>query len=181
MIAAKSKVLAMDPDGKDDRRCLPTSATCFVCGEDNDAGVQTRFYVEDGQVKTELDPKAEHCGYRNVVHGGVVAAVLDECMSWAATYAIGRLCYTADLKLRYLKPVPGDQPIRVAAEVVRANKRLVHATGAVTDASGAVCVRGEGRFVPLSAEETLEVDDYLIYRGGEVRLFDALRQENQPR
>ncbi len=156
---------------------LPNSKTCFVCGEENAAGLQTRFYVEDGVVKTRLNAKPHHCGYFNVVHGGVVAAVLDECMGWAGTLVTERMSYTADLTIRYLKPVPADRELIVSAEVVRAGKRMVHVRGRITDGSGEEYVRGEGRYLPLSVEQTLEVDDNLLYRGGEERVFDKLRTE----
>ena len=43
---------------------LPNSKTCFVCGEENAAGLKTRFFVENGIVKTILKPEHHHCGYR---------------------------------------------------------------------------------------------------------------------
>ena len=158
---------------------LPTSKSCFICGEENPAGLRTRFYIEDGVVKAELNARDHHCGYPNVVHGGVVAAILDETMGWAATCVIERMCYTGDLTIRYLKPVPCDRTTTVTTDVVRANKRLAEVRSAVVDSDGEVYVRGRGRFFPLSVERTLEVDDHLVYRGGEVRLFDGLRARLQ--
>lgn len=154
---------------------LPNSKSCFVCGEDNPAGLRTRFFVEDGVVKARLRPEVHHQGYANVVHGGVVAAVLDECMGWAASRVIHRMCYTAELSVRYVKPVPGDREMTVCGEVVKGTKRLVQVRGWIEDEAGVVHVRGEGRFVPLSVEDTLKVDDALLYRGGEERVFDVLR------
>ena len=155
---------------------LPNSEGCFVCGEDNPAGLQTRFYVEDDRVKVTLSPQEHHCGYRNVVHGGVVAAVMDECMGWAAARAIGLMCYTADLTVRYLKPVPADRATTVITEVIRSNKRLAQVRGRLVEDAGVEYARAEGRFTPLSVEETLLVDDHLLYRGGEERIFDYLRE-----
>lgn len=157
------------------KRYLPNSTGCFVCGEENPAGLRVRFFVEDGQVKTPLNATARHCGYPGRVHGGILAAALDECMGWAAARAIGRMCVTGELTTRYLHPVTLDRPFLVTAEVVRPNRRLVHCKGAIVDAGGAVHVRAEGKFFPLPAEETLAVDDLLLYRGGEERVFDALR------
>lgn len=159
---------------------LPNSKPCFVCGEDNPAGLRTRFYVEDGLVKARLRAQDHHCGYRNVVHGGVVAALLDEAMGWAAARAAKRMFFTAELMLRYLKPVPADRELIVCAEPVRATKRIAYAKAALVDEEGNEYVRGEGRFIPLSVEVTLEVDDNLIYRGGEERVFDALRDKSGP-
>ena len=146
-----------------------------MCGEENIAGLQTRFYVEDGVVKATLKPREHHCGYPNTVHGGVVAAILDETMGWAASCAIKRMCLTADLQVRYVNRAPADRATTVTTEVLRAGNRLVHVKSTLTGGDGEVFASAEGRFVPLSIEETLHVDDHLIYRGGELRVFDELR------
>jgi len=155
---------------------LPNSDWCFVCGEENQAGLQTRFYVEGNCVKTKLVAREHHCGYKNTIHGGIVAAVIDECMGWAAARAIGRLCLTAELTIRYLGAVPDNQELTVSTEVVKANRRLVAAKGEIRGSDGEVYARAEGKFTPLSPEETLDVDGQLNYRGDELRIFDHLRK-----
>lgn len=157
------------------RKYLPNSKTCFVCGEDNVSGLQTRFYVEDDRVKMPLNAVEHHCGYENTVHGGVVAAALDECMGWAAARAIERMCVTAELTVRYIERVPVAPDLTVEAEVKRAHRRMVQTEARLVDSGGNVLARAEGRFLPLSSEETLAVDDALLYRGGEERVFDTLR------
>lgn len=154
---------------------LPNSHHCFVCGESNPAGLKTRFYIEEGLVKTRLQPQDHHCGYKDIVHGGVVAAVLDECMGWAASRALGRMCVTAELTIRYLKNVPADRPLTVATDVQKSNRMLAITHGRLEDDDGTLFARAEAKFTPLSAEETIAVDDQLLYRGGEARLFDDLR------
>ena len=161
------------------RKYLPTSTDCFVCGEDNHAGLQLRFYVDDDVVKTDLDVQPHHCGYDGVVHGGITAAALDECMCWAAARATGRTCVTGELTVRYIKRVPHDRRLTACAEVVKASRRIVHATSVLVDEDGTEYARASGRFVPLSVEETIAVDDGLIYRGGEERVFDKTRAELQ--
>ncbi|MEK7793558.1 MAG: PaaI family thioesterase [Candidatus Hydrogenedentota bacterium] len=158
-----------------ERTYLPNSRGCFVCGEENHAGLRTRFFVEDGKVKAHLDPSRHHCGYENVVHGGVIAAILDESMGWAAARAIGRMCVTAELTVRYVRSVPADRPTIVETEIVKSNRLLALARGRIVDADGEEFARAEGKFIPLSPEQTLAVDDQLLYRGGEERLFDGLR------
>ena len=157
------------------RKTLPISKTCFVCGEDNPAGLHARFFVENGAVKMPLTVRPEHCGYPNVVHGGVVIAALDECMAWAASRAIGRMCVTGDLTVRFLQRVPANKALTVSAEVAKAYRLLAHTTAALTDGEGAVYARAKGRFAPISAEETLWIDDGLLYDEGTERVFDHLR------
>ncbi|MBI2433310.1 MAG: PaaI family thioesterase [Candidatus Hydrogenedentes bacterium] len=158
-----------------DRVYLPNSEACFVCGEENRAGLQVRFYVEDDVVKMPLTVREHHCGYKNVVHGGVVAAALDETMGWAAARSIKRMCITGELTVRYLQPVPADRELTVCGRTVRAHRRMVQTEGHIEDSQGAILARAEGRFLPLSVEETLQVDDALLYRGDEERVFDELR------
>ena len=158
---------------------LPNSRSCFVCGEENIAGLQLRFFVEDGKVKTLFQPKPHHCGYHNVLHGGVVAALLDETIAWAANRALARMTVTAELRIRYRKPVPGDREMLVTAEITKSNRRMAYGSGAITDHTGEKYAVAEGSFLPLSAEETLVIDGHLVYRGGEERVFDSLR-ENEP-
>ncbi|MCC6142567.1 MAG: PaaI family thioesterase [Candidatus Hydrogenedentes bacterium] len=155
---------------------LPTSEHCFVCGEANPAGLGTRFYVENDVVKMPLTAKHHHCGYPNRIHGGIVAAAVDECMGWAAARAIQRMCVTGDLSVRYIRPVTLDKAFTVCAEVLRSNRRLVHCAATIIDEHGEVHVRGEGRFLPLTVEQTLRVDDNLLYKGGEERVFAPLRE-----
>lgn len=163
-----------------DKRYLPNSKTCFVCGEDNVSGLRTRFYVEEDRVKMPLTAVEHHCGYENTVHGGVVAAALDECMGWAAARAIERMCVTAELTVRYLERVPVAPDLTVEAEVTRAHRRMVNTEARIVNSAGTVFARAEGRFLPLSPEETLAVDDVLLYRGGEERVFDGLREQHDP-
>ncbi len=158
------------------KQLLPNSAGCFVCGEDNHAGLQTRFYIEGDTVCADLAPSDHHCGYAGIVHGGIVGAAIDETMGWAAARALGLMCFTAELNVRYLKHVPSDAPSRVVTWVTKSNKRIAMTEGEVRSLDGEVFARATAKFMPMSAEDTLEVDEMLIYRGDEARLFDHLRE-----
>lgn len=158
----------------DGRMYLPNSKTCFVCGEENFAGLKLRFFVEGEAVKAVFHPEPHHCGYANVVHGGIVAALLDETMGWAANRAMARMTLTGELTVRYLKPVPGDRDSIVSAEITKPGKRMVQVMATIGDGAGTVYARAEGRFLPLSAEETRLIDGHLVYRGGEERVFASL-------
>lgn len=159
------------------RSYLPLSPTCFACGKDNHAGLQGLFYVENDKVYMPLCVKHHHCGYPEVVHGGIVATALDETMAWAATRALGRMCVTGKLTVRYLERTPATEDLLVCAEVVKAHRRIVYTTAELADGSGRVYARAEGSFLPLSAEETLRIDDGLLYEAHTERIFDALRAE----
>ena len=159
------------------KRFLPNSKGCFVCGEENAAGLQTRFYAEGGQVKMPFRGRAEHCGFPGTVHGGITAAALDECMGWAAARALGVFCVTAELKLRYMRPVPAERSLTVTAELTRHNRRMAEAIGMLVDGDGTEYVRAEGRFLPMSEEETRDVEKLLQYHDGDLRFFGGIKDE----
>lgn len=158
---------------------LPTSRQCFVCGEDNPASLQTRFYLDGDLVKARWRVREHHCGYRKIAHGGVTAAILDECMGWAAAKGIGRMCVTGELTVRYVLRVPADRELIVTAGVQKASRLLARVSATLCDDEGTIYAKAEGRFVPLSAEETLTVDDNMVYREGDAHLFDGLRSAGQ--
>lgn len=161
------------------RKTLPVSPSCFVCGTQNPAGLQSRFFVEDDTVHMPLTIKDHHCGYPDVAHGGIVASALDECMAWAATRALGLMCVTGKLTIRYLRPTPPKDGLEVRAVVTRFNRRLAYAEALLVDKEGTVYARGEGSFMPLTPEQTLHIDDHMIYSGDDERLFDYLRESSE--
>ena len=62
---------------------LPHTRSCFVCGESNPLGLQLRFHADGDEVRTRFVPRPEHIGFKGVVHGGLLATLLDEIMVWA--------------------------------------------------------------------------------------------------
>ena len=55
---------------------------CFACGSNNGMGLGLKFYKnEDGTIFGNFfaDPKYE--GYSGIVHGGIVATLLDSAMT----------------------------------------------------------------------------------------------------
>ncbi|GMW02656.1 MAG: hypothetical protein AMXMBFR84_37920 [Candidatus Hydrogenedentota bacterium] len=160
------------------KRYLPVSKTCFVCGEENPFGLKLRFRVDGNRIWTSFDPVPAYCGFPNVLHGGVAAALLDETMGWAANRSLSRMTLTGELRVRYVRPVPGDRVLHVWAEVSKGHRRIAYTHGAITSEDGAeTYARAEARFIPLSLEETVRIDEHLVYRGNEERVFDRARAE----
>lgn len=160
-----------------EKEMLPNTDWCFVCGEENEAGLQSRFYVEDGLVKARLRPRSHHCGFKGVIHGGIVASILDETMGWAAAVAINRMCVTGEMTVRYIENAPDDRELICVTGVEKSNRRIVYTTGVLVDDEETKYASATGKFTPLTEAKTLEVDDMLNYRGGEIRLFDELRAQ----
>jgi acyl-coenzyme A thioesterase PaaI-like protein len=162
----------------DDREYLPHSTGCFLCGEENPSGVRARFFVEGTEVCGLVALPRHMNGYKNIAHGGVLAALLDETMGWAAT-VFGRshpMFVTGELTVKYLSPVPVAEPIRIRSRLVEDAGRLAYCEGEILH-GGKVRVRAKGKFVPMSREETAEVMPYLKFHDCRKfrTIFDAYR------
>ena len=90
-------------------------------------------------------------------------------MGWAPSGKSGRLYYSAEISVRYRRPVPIGQALRVEGEVVEDRGRLVRARGQVSDAAGVVYATATGTYVPIPAEGSEDVLRYLYLEGEEER------------
>lgn len=139
----------------------PNSRHCFVCGLHNPFGLHLRFYTTaPGEVTVEYTVPEQYQGYPGVVHGGIVAAMLDEATGrvFMGDPAAPRFMYTARLDIRYRKNVPVGKPLRVVARAGRNRSRTATATGAIYDADGEILAEAEALLVDVPAGVVDTVD-----------------------
>ena len=93
-------------------------------------------------------------GFKETVHGGLTATVLDEIMTWACAVQARQFAYCAELNVRYLHPVRPSRPMVATAELV-ANRRgrLFEAKAELRDELGALVATATGKYLPLRAAE----------------------------
>lgn len=88
---------------------LPDNA-CFVCGPANDAGLHLEFTQNGENYETTFTPPRIYQGYAGILHGGIMATVLDEVMARFAWVMAGPAA-TAKMTVRYRNPAPVGVPI----------------------------------------------------------------------
>ncbi len=87
-----------------------------------------------------------------VLHGGVIAAALDETLGMAVlTVNDGVDQVTVELKINFLEP-GREGPYKVCGQIVRRGGRLVVAEGEVRDASGRLVAKALGTWYILRRE-----------------------------
>jgi len=139
-----------------DRRMeLPRYPGCFVCGDsgENPAALGLRCFFEDGVVQASFVPREEHAGYPGIVHGGILASLLDEVSIWAASMAAQALCVTRSLKVEYLRPAKVGKTVEIRAWVVGREGRFLRVQALVEGPNGEVLARSEGSFFPRFRRE----------------------------
>jgi uncharacterized protein (TIGR00369 family) len=125
----------------------PNSRMCFICGLQNPVGLKLAFYEdsEAGQVQAEFTVPDEYQGYPGVVHGGIVAAVLDE-VSGRAIMLHGsdeNLMATLRLTVRYRRPTPTETPLTGVGWVERLGATRAKVAGEIRLPDGTVTAECE--------------------------------------
>jgi uncharacterized protein (TIGR00369 family) len=124
---------------------------CFVCGDKNENGLQARFFFDGQQVVTEVVTLERFEGYRGIYHGGIIATLLDEVMI-KAILVQERYAVTAELTVRFHKPVRIGDKIRFTGKVVKSKGRVFWTEGTVTSGDNQVLATATGRYVEATAE-----------------------------
>jgi acyl-coenzyme A thioesterase PaaI-like protein len=135
---------------------LPHTRSCFVCGEANPLGLNLRFETDGQVVCTRFEPRDEHAGFRQTVHGGLIATVLDEAMVWACAVRTKRFGFCAELNVRFLQTLKPRQSITVVAELSADRRRLFEAKAELRQDSQ-VLARATGKYVPVEKAQLSEM------------------------
>jgi uncharacterized protein (TIGR00369 family) len=123
---------------------------CFGCGGGNARGMKLTFEQDNAARKIigRFRLGAEYQGAFGIIHGGVIAVVLDEAMGKVCRFRDVR-AVTAEMNVEYLKPVWVGADLVVEGYEKEMAGRNLHLVGEIKDASGKLLARSRGRFVIL--------------------------------
>jgi len=129
-------------------------AACFVCDRANPNGLRLAFVHDDetDTVSSEFTLGPAYSGAPRFVHGGLVLAILDEAMAWAAIGIAGRFAVTRTSRASFRRPVMVDVTHRVEAVVESHDEVSVSTRARVLNADGKRCAEASARLAVLSAE-----------------------------
>jgi acyl-coenzyme A thioesterase PaaI-like protein len=119
---------------------------CFACGPENEIGLRLRFERAGEGVRAHTVLRPEFQGWKQIAHGGIALALLDEAMAHAAG-AAGHRGVTASMNARFRKAVPLGEPLEIEGRVKWVRRNVLELQARVLDRSGTVLVEAEGRFV----------------------------------
>jgi len=86
------------------------------------------------------------------VHGGAMAATLDEAMG-AAAWMNNHQCVAATITVSFLALLPIETETTVEASIDRIEGRKIHLSSTLTDPSGRIVAEGTALFVVLRDEQ----------------------------
>lgn len=111
---------------------------CFICGLENPVGLHLHIYeTEPGVVQTTYVAPDHFQGYPGVLHGGIVASIIDEISGRALMGSDPmdpRFMFTAKLEVKYRQNVPIGKPLKIIGKAVKAKARAAEAWAGIYDA-----------------------------------------------
>lgn len=133
---------------------LREEGMCFGCGKNNPIGLKLEFHLDEENLTVEgrFTALREHEGYAGIMHGGLVATLLDEAMLkllWDA----GIPAVTASLEVRLMKPVPIGLELIIRGRVDSQQGRIIHTSADVGDVDGNMLARGKAKCVRTEVKE----------------------------
>ncbi len=123
-----------------------THAWCVVCGADNPLGLKIDFSLHpDGSVEGRFAGGHVFQSYDGVLHGGMIAALLDGAMT-NCLFAHGRTAVTGELNVRYRKSVASGEPVVMRAWLEQSNLGLYQLRAELTQ-NGCVKAVASAKFM----------------------------------
>jgi acyl-coenzyme A thioesterase PaaI-like protein len=135
----------------------PNSKMCFFCGVENPVGLKLRVYeIEPGVVETTFTAPTHYQSYPGMLHGGIIATVIDEVSgrAWMGPADNPRFMFTAKLEVKYRKNVPVGKSLRVVGKAGLDRGRGAEAWAGIYDAESGELL-AEGNSVLVNVPENM--------------------------
>ena len=125
---------------------------CFACGSENKEGLCVEWIVEDKTTHTEFVAPRKFQGWKNIVHGGIIATLLDEAMTRLSWIVCGG-ALTAEMTVRFLKPALIGQKLFVFGRIVNENKKIVEMEAFIykEKLNGTLIARSTGKAIKVKS------------------------------
>lgn len=127
---------------------------CYVCSSANPMGLAVQYSMEaDGSVTAHLPGNRDLEGYPGLLHGGVIASLLDGAMTHCM-FARGLQALTVELNVRYIASVVTLHEVSVQARFDRSVHGLHMLSGELVQ-FGTVKAKARGKFMVRNAKRTV--------------------------
>ena len=114
----------------------PNSKMCFICGLENPIGLHLHIYeTEPGVIESTYTAPDHFQGYPGVLHGGIVAAILDEISGGVhmGDAANPRFMFTGKLEVKYRKNVPVGKLLKIVGKAVKVRSKMAESWAGIYD------------------------------------------------
>jgi len=131
---------------------------CFICGLENPIGLHLHIYEkEPGMVESTYLAPDHFQGYPGVLHGGIVASIIDEI---AGRSLMGsdpmnpRFMFSAKLEVKYRKNVPIGKTLKIMGKAGKSRAKSAEAWAGIYDnETNELLAEGNVLLIDVSTEQ----------------------------
>jgi acyl-coenzyme A thioesterase PaaI-like protein len=137
----------------------PNSRHCFICGLENPIGLKLHIYqTEPGVIETTYTAPDHFQGYPGVVHGGIVAAILDEISGRAhmGDPSEPRFMFTGKMEIKYRNNVPIGKPLKIIGKAGKTRRKMAEGWAGIYDEKGSLLAEATTLLIDVP-EDTLDM------------------------
>lgn len=140
------------------------SSTGIVSGADHPGSLGCTFYqLEGGGVGTVFIPEQIHEGHRGMLHGGLIAAVLDELMGYSNSNTwepMVKPVVTAEMTTSFRRPIMVGQTVFGFGTVQKIDGRKRYTAAQLLDEEGNLLAAARGMFITVEQAGRTTPEDY---------------------
>jgi len=120
---------------------------CFGCSPFNEIGLQLEFWENGEELMARWKPKKSLEGWSGVLHGGIMASLVDELAGWIVLIKMETSGVTADMNVKYLKPVYISKgEVTVRGKLLSYENRLAAIECSLFDGEDEECVKAKLKY-----------------------------------
>jgi acyl-coenzyme A thioesterase PaaI-like protein len=124
---------------------------CFVCGDKNDIGLKIDFFYKDEKATAEYTPTPEFEGYKEILHGGIISALLDEVMI-KSIIAKEIFTLTSRIDVRFKNLARIGEKLLLEGWIKEDRRRLILAEGKAFRQGGEVIAEAQGTYFKVKGK-----------------------------
>jgi len=123
---------------------------CIACGDKNPIGMKLKFELKKDYIEAFYSFPKEFQGYADIVHGGMIALLLDEIMVNLPLRKLNVPVVSGEIKVKFRKPLKILEKVKARVYMVKQKSRVFIVRGeviresdkALIAESEAICVKG---------------------------------------
>jgi uncharacterized protein (TIGR00369 family) len=132
---------------------------CFGCSPGNPHGLKMEFWQDGEEVVSYFEPSWYYDGWEGIMHGGIIATMLDELGEWLIFTFLNTTGVTTRLNVSYKRPVKTkERKIEIRGRITGQKRNIIMIKAEVMDDEKRVCAHADIAYYAFS--EKMARDEY---------------------
>lgn len=120
---------------------------CFACGMENPDGLRIKWVTSGNTATAQFTPDRKYQGWKGIMHGGIIATLLDEAMTRLAWIACGG-ALTAEMTIRFVAPAEIGKLLDIQGEITNERRKIVEMKASIYSA-GKLIAHATGKAIKI--------------------------------